>query len=220
MLYSDKVFDHFSNPRNVGEIENADGVGEVGNAKCGDIMKMYIKVDNGIISDVKFKTFGCGAAVATSSMATELIKGKSIDDALKLTNKAVVEALKKAQLLEFVKGLEEGINTYVGDRGVRLSGGQRQRISIARAILKNPPILILDEATSALDTESEHLVQEALENLMRNRTTIVIAHRLSTIKNADEICVMHEGEIVERGCHEDLLKLDGYYKRLCDMQSF
>lgn len=93
MLYSDKVFDHFSNPRNVGEIENADGVGEVGNATCGDIMKMYIKVDNGIISDVKFKTFGCGAAVATSSMATELIKGKSIDDALKLTNKAVVEAL-------------------------------------------------------------------------------------------------------------------------------
>ena len=93
MLYSEKVLDHFSNPRNVGEIENADGVGEVGNAKCGDIMKMYIKVDDGIISDVKYKTFGCGAAVATSSMATELIKGKSIDDALKLTNKAVVEAL-------------------------------------------------------------------------------------------------------------------------------
>ena len=93
MLYSEKVLDHFSNPRNVGEIENADGVGEVGNAKCGDIMKMYIKVDDGIISDVKFKTFGCGAAVATSSMATERIKGKSIDDALKLTNKAVVEAL-------------------------------------------------------------------------------------------------------------------------------
>ena len=93
MLYSEKVLDHFSNPRNVGEIENADGVGEVGNAKCGDSMKMYIKVDDGIISDVKFKTFGCGAAVATSSMATELIKGKSIDDALKLTNKAVVEAL-------------------------------------------------------------------------------------------------------------------------------
>ena len=93
MLYSEKVLDHFSNPRNVGEIENADGVGEVGNAKCGDIMKMYIKVDDGIISDLKFKTFGCGAAVATSSMATELIKGKSIDDALKLTNKAVVEAL-------------------------------------------------------------------------------------------------------------------------------
>lgn len=99
MLYSEKVLDHFSNPRNVGEIENADGVGEVGNAKCGDIMKMYIKVDDGIISDVKFKTFGCGAAVATSSMATELIKGKSIDDALKLTNKAVVEALDGLSLI-------------------------------------------------------------------------------------------------------------------------
>ncbi len=93
MLYSEKVLDHFANPRNVGEIENADGIGEVGNAKCGDIMKMYLKIDNGIITDVKFKTFGCGAAVATSSMATELIKGKPIDDALKLTNKAVVEAL-------------------------------------------------------------------------------------------------------------------------------
>ena len=136
------------------------------------------------------------------------------------TREQVEEAAKIANAHDFIMASGHGYDTNIGDRGGKLSGGQRQRISIARAILKNPPILILDEATSALDTESEHLVQEALENLMRNRTTIVIAHRLSTIKNADEICVMHEGEIVERGCHEDLLKLDGYYKRLCDMQSF
>ena len=123
-------------------------------------------------------------------------------------------------LTSFIIASEKGYDTNIGDRGGKLSGGQRQRISIARAILKNPPILILDEATSALDTESERLVQEALENLMKNRTTVVIAHRLSTIRNADEICVMHEGEIVERGKHEELLALDGYYKRLCDMQSF
>ncbi len=136
------------------------------------------------------------------------------------TREQVEEAARIANAHEFIMASEHGYDTNIGDRGGKLSGGQRQRISIARAILKNPPILILDEATSALDTESEHLVQEALENLMRNRTTIVIAHRLSTIKNADEICVMHEGEIVERGCHEELLKLNGYYKRLCDMQSF
>ena len=136
------------------------------------------------------------------------------------TREQVEEAARIANAHEFIMASEHGYDTNIGDRGGKLSGGQRQRISIARAILKNPPILILDEATSALDTESEHLVQEALENLMRNRTTIVIAHRLSTIKNADEICVMHEGEIVERGCHEELLKRNGYYKRLCDMQSF
>lgn len=136
------------------------------------------------------------------------------------TMEQVQEAARIANAHEFIMASEEGYNTNIGDRGGKLSGGQRQRISIARAILKNPPILILDEATSALDTESERLVQEALENLMRNRTTIVIAHRLSTIRNADEICVMHEGEIVERGRHEELLALDGYYKRLCDMQSF
>ena len=136
------------------------------------------------------------------------------------TREQVEEAAKIANAHEFIMASEQGYNTNVGDRGGKLSGGQRQRISIARAILKNPPILILDEATSALDTESEHLVQEALENLMRNRTTIVIAHRLSTIRNADEICVMHEGKIVERGTHDELLQLDGYYKRLSAMQSF
>ena len=136
------------------------------------------------------------------------------------TLEQVQEAARIANAHEFIMASEEGYNTNIGDRGGKLSGGQRQRISIARAILKNPPILILDEATSALDTESERLVQDALENLMRNRTTVVIAHRLSTIRNADEICVMHEGEIVERGRHEELLALDGYYKRLCDMQSF
>ena len=136
------------------------------------------------------------------------------------TREEVEDAARIANAHEFIMSSEKGYDTNIGDRGGKLSGGQRQRVSIARAILKNPPILILDEATSALDTESERLVQEALENLMRNRTTIVIAHRLSTIHNADEICVMHEGEIVERGKHEELLKKGGYYKHLCDMQTF
>lgn len=135
------------------------------------------------------------------------------------TMEQVIEAAKIANAHDFIMEKPEGYNTNIGDRGGKLSGGQRQRVSIARAILKNPPILILDEATSALDTESERLVQEALERLMKTRTTIAIAHRLSTIKNADEICVLYEGEIGERGRHEELLELDGYYKRLNDMQA-
>ncbi len=132
---------------------------------------------------------------------------------------AIMEAAKIANAYDFIMQSEHGFDTNIGDRGGRLSGGQRQRVSIARAILKNPPILILDEATSALDTESERLVQDALERLMKTRTTVAIAHRLSTIKNADEIVVLHEGQIVERGTHDELLAIDGYYKKLNDMQS-
>ncbi len=135
------------------------------------------------------------------------------------TMEQVVAAAKIANAHDFIMEKEEGYNTNIGDRGGKLSGGQRQRISIARAILKNPPILILDEATSALDTESERLVQEALDRLTVSRTTIAIAHRLSTIKNADEICVMQDGVIVERGKHEQLIALNGYYKKLNDMQA-
>ena len=134
------------------------------------------------------------------------------------TKEEVEKAARIANAYDFIMESDYQFETNIGDRGGRLSGGQRQRISIARAILKNPPILILDEATSALDTESERLVQDALTKLMKTRTTIAVAHRLSTIKNSDEICVLHEGEIVERGTHDELIEKNGYYKKLHDMQ--
>ncbi len=137
-----------------------------------------------------------------------------------VTMEKVISAAKVANAHEFIEKLDDGYNTNIGDRGLKLSGGQRQRISIARAVLKNPPVLILDEATSALDTESERLVQDALVKLMQNRTSVVIAHRLSTIQHADEIIVLNAGEIVQRGTHHDLIAVDGIYKKLCEMQSF
>jgi subfamily B ATP-binding cassette protein MsbA len=136
------------------------------------------------------------------------------------TAEEVMVAAKVANAHDFIIETENGYETVIGDRGSKLSGGQRQRLSIARAILKNPPILILDEATSALDTESERLVQDALEKLMKNRTSLVIAHRLSTIKNADFICVVHKGRIVETGTHDELLALNGRYSKLHDLQVF
>jgi subfamily B ATP-binding cassette protein MsbA len=161
-----------------------------------------------------------GLVTQDSILFNETVKHNILLGKQDASDEDVIEALKIANAWEFVKDLPQGINTNIGDSGNKLSGGQKQRLSIARAVLKNPPIMILDEATSALDTESERLVQVALENMMKNRTSIVIAHRLSTIQNADQIIVMHKGEIAEQGSHNELLAKNGVYKKLVDMQSF
>ena len=203
-------------------------VGQSGSGKSTllDLIPRYYDVQEGeiLIDGINIKELGLHdlrhlignvnqeAILFNDTFKNNISFGVAADD------NGIVEAAKIANAHDFISQTEKGYETNIGDRGGRLSGGQRQRVSIARAILKNPPILILDEETSALDTESERLVQDALYKLMKTRTTIAVAHRLSTIKNSDEICVMHEGEIVERGTHDELMQLNGYYKKLHDMQ--
>lgn len=187
-----------------------------------DVQEGILKIDGINIKDITMKSLRDLMGLVTQD---SILFNDSIKNNIKLgkqdaTDEEIIDALKIANAYEFVKDLPDGINTNVGDSGNKLSGGQKQRLSIARAVLKNPPIMILDEATSALDTESERLVQVALENMMQNRTSIVIAHRLSTIQKADKIVVMQKGEIVEQGTHDELLAKNGVYKKLVMMQSF
>ena len=187
-----------------------------------DVNQGHIKIDGTDIREISKHSLRNLMGLVTQdsilfndSIRNNIALGK--DDA---TEEEIIAALKIANAWEFISQMPEGLDANIGDSGNKLSGGQKQRLSIARAVLKNPPIMILDEATSALDTESEKLVQQALENMMRNRTSIVIAHRLSTIQNADNIIVMQRGEIVEQGKHEELLAKRGTYQKLVEMQSF
>jgi len=181
-----------------------------------------IKIDGVSLKDLEIESLRKQIGVVTqeSILFNDTIENNIAFGLENIDKQKVIEAAKVANAHEFILQQPNGYQTNIGDRGGKLSGGQRQRISIARAILKNPPILILDEATSALDTESERLVQDALNNLMKNRTSIVIAHRLSTIVNADEIIVINKGELAEKGSHKELLEKDGIYKKLFDMQNF
>ena len=205
-------------------------VGQSGSGKSTlvDLIPRYYDVQEGevLIDGINVKDLGIydlrqliGNVSQEAILFNDTFRNNISFGVTSATQEQIEEAAKIANAYDFITASEQGFDTNIGDRGGRLSGGQRQRVSIARAILKNPPILILDEATSALDTESERLVQDALERLMKTRTTVAIAHRLSTIKNADEICVLHDGKIVERGTHEQLLASDGYYKKLHEMQS-
>ncbi len=204
-------------------------VGQSGSGKSTllDLIPRYYDVQEGevLIDGVNVKDLGIhdlrsliGNVNQEAILFNDTIKNNIKFGKEDATDEEIIRAAKIANAYDFIMETENGFDTNIGDRGGRLSGGQRQRISIARAILKNPPILILDEATSALDTESERLVQDALYRLMKTRTTVAVAHRLSTIKNSDEICVIHEGRIVERGTHDELLSKDGYYHKLHDMQ--
>jgi subfamily B ATP-binding cassette protein MsbA len=187
-----------------------------------DVQKGSIKIDGIDIKDFNLQSLRglMGLVTQDSILFNDTIKNNLLLGKEDASDEEIIEALKIANAYEFVKDLPDGINTNIGDSGNKLSGGQKQRLSIARAVLKNPPIMVLDEATSALDTESERLVQQALENMMQNRTSVVIAHRLSTIQKADTIVVMQKGEIVEQGTHEELLTKNGMYSRLVQMQSF
>ena len=187
-----------------------------------DVNKGSIEIDGTNIKDITKNDLRnlMGLVTQDSILFNDSIKNNMLLGSEKATDEAIIEALKVANAWEFVKDLPQQINTNIGDSGNKLSGGQKQRLSIARAVLKNPPIMILDEATSALDTESERLVQDALEKMMQNRTSIVIAHRLSTIQNADKIIVMQKGKIAEQGTHQELISKNGFYKKLVDMQSF
>ena len=206
-------------------------VGESGGGKStiADLLPRFYDVTKGVITldgidirqlSIKNLRSFMGIVTQESILFNDTIFNNIAFGNEKVTEEEVINAAKIANAHEFIMQLPNGYQTNIGDRGNKLSGGQRQRISIARAILKNPPILILDEATSALDTESEKLVQEALNKLMKNRTSLVIAHRLSTIQHADEILVLQKGEIVERGSHQELLAQKGVYKKLHDLQSF